>query len=165
MKIISSYLLGWRRAFQFKGWTTRKDFWFFVLGDIFVLLLLFLSYVITIESQSLSVLLIFIFILYWIGTIFPRLTLIIRRLRDMGRSGYWIFFNYLPLVGPLTILYWSTQPSLQKEELLKINHIKFKEIVRSYFSAWRRSFDFKGKSNRQEFSTILTYCPNHFNII
>jgi uncharacterized membrane protein YhaH (DUF805 family) len=36
----------------------------------------------------------------------PSLAVVVRRLHDVGRSGWWIFINLVPLVGFLIMIYW-----------------------------------------------------------
>lgn len=31
----------------------------------------------------------------------------IRRLHDINKSGFWLFLNFIPLLGPLFLFYWS----------------------------------------------------------
>lgn len=48
--------------------------------------------------------------------ILPTLTVAVRRLHDINRSGYWIFLALIPIVGPLLLLYWHLLPSSQTVE-------------------------------------------------
>jgi uncharacterized membrane protein YhaH (DUF805 family) len=41
----------------------------------------------------------------------PNMALAVRRLHDIGRSGWWLLLMAVPLVGPLVLLYWYVQPS------------------------------------------------------
>jgi uncharacterized membrane protein YhaH (DUF805 family) len=41
----------------------------------------------------------------------PSLAVTVRRLHDVGRSGWWIFLGLVPLIGFLVLLYWYVQPS------------------------------------------------------
>lgn len=40
----------------------------------------------------------------------PGLAVTVRRLHDVGRSGWWIFLALIPLIGFLVLLYWYVQP-------------------------------------------------------
>ncbi|EFR88527.1 conserved hypothetical protein, partial [Listeria marthii FSL S4-120] len=41
--------------------------------------------------------------MYWCGSIVPLISLIVRRLHDTGKSGYFAFLGLIPLVGPIII--------------------------------------------------------------
>lgn len=45
--------------------------------------------------------------------ILPTLTVAVRRLHDINRSGFWVFLVLIPIVGPLCLLYWHLLPSSQ----------------------------------------------------
>ena len=40
----------------------------------------------------------------------PSLAVSVRRLHDIGRSGWWIFIAVVPILGWLLLLYWYVQP-------------------------------------------------------
>jgi uncharacterized membrane protein YhaH (DUF805 family) len=41
----------------------------------------------------------------------PNMALAVRRLHDIGRSGWWLLLMVIPFIGPLVLLYWYVQPS------------------------------------------------------
>jgi len=43
----------------------------------------------------------------------PNMALAVRRLHDIGRSGWWLLLMLIPLIGPLVLLYWYVQPSAE----------------------------------------------------
>lgn len=49
--------------------------------------------------------------LYWLLSFHPMTTLRVRRLHDIGRSGYWWFLLYLPVIGVIILLVWALMPS------------------------------------------------------
>ena len=46
-----------------------------------------------------------------LALLLPNIALAVRRLHDIGRSGWWLLLMVIPLVGPLVLLYWYVQPS------------------------------------------------------
>ena len=44
---------------------------------------------------------------------FPSLTVSVRRLHDIDRSGLWIFIAFVPLIGALLLFIWSLQGGTQ----------------------------------------------------
>ncbi len=50
--------------------------------------------------------------LVWIlATIVPAIAVLVRRLHDIGKSGWWALMVFLPFVGALVLLYFSVQDS------------------------------------------------------
>ena len=86
-----------RRYADFKGKTSRRQFWMGCLC--FVLLLL------TLFCIDLATGLMFVCTL--VGTLaltVPFAAAAIRRLHDTGRSGWWFLIQYVPVVGPIWLL-------------------------------------------------------------
>jgi len=84
---------------DFKGRASRSEYWWFVLFAILVNIaanLLLPSSVGTIIVLVLMV---------------PQICAAIRRLHDMGKSGFWLFLCLIPIVG-LIVIYWLIQKSV-----------------------------------------------------
>ena len=93
-----------RQYATFKGRARRKEFWLFTLFYlIFATVLIYLSDVLRLELCE------FIFgffahlgLLYWIfyfATLLPTLAVSVRRLHDIGKSGWWVLFFCIPYIG------------------------------------------------------------------
>ena len=110
---------------NFEGRARRSEFWFFKLS-IFIIdfIYVFISKLILaivnnktsaeeIEKLEIvdSVPLLVIGIA--IGAIFilPNISVSVRRLHDVGKSGYFYFLNLIPLIGTLILLYYYLQDS------------------------------------------------------
>ena len=85
---------GYGNLFNFTGRTSVKDFWLFV---IFSTVLYTIAYTFFASSPGIRD-------LYTIIFGFSLLGIQVRRLRDAGKSGLYIFFWLLPIVGPIIIL-------------------------------------------------------------
>lgn len=46
-----------------------------------------------------------------LALLLPNLGLVVRRLHDIGKSGWWIFINFIPLVGSIILLVWWCKDS------------------------------------------------------
>jgi|SRR5579872_1441476 len=111
------YFEALKNYLKFKGRSGRKEYWWFNLINVFLYFsLLFIDKKVGWVSDqsrnegllsSLFVLAIFI----------PSISLNIRRLHDIGKSGFWLFINFLPLLGALTLLYFSIQKSQPETNL------------------------------------------------
>lgn len=80
-----------KNIFNYKGRTSRRSFWFFMLFNLIAIIITFLiAYVIPIFG--------FIFSIYIIASIIVQFSLIARRLHDVGHSGWWILAPIVPFI-------------------------------------------------------------------
>ncbi len=105
---------------NFTGRARRAEFWYFYLMQIIILLgLYFLFFVffaaggaISNENEDLSVISMvgFLFyglaIIYSLATIIPVLAVIVRRLHDINKSGWYYLISLIPLVGSILLIVW-----------------------------------------------------------
>lgn len=49
--------------------------------------------------------------LYWVATIVPNLAVGVRRLHDIGKSGFNLFWGLLPIVGVILLIVWWVKDS------------------------------------------------------
>ena len=92
---VSSALKGYVR---FSGRSGRAEYWWFYL---FWLLAILVGGLLDETLGSLVVL----------ALLLPNLALSVRRLHDIGKSGWLYLINLIPLIGGLIVLYWAVQPS------------------------------------------------------
>ena len=86
----------------FTGRSRRKEYWFFVL--FYILLAIALGIVDGVTGLGvLSPLL-------TLALLVPSIAVSIRRLHDVGKSGWWLLLGFVPLVG-LVLLYFMVQDS------------------------------------------------------
>ena len=122
--MLTSYISAWKRPFDFKGKSTRKEYWYFVILNSIITVIsyfLFLSAIaLTNGSNSsfsfaISILLYFISsigLLLFFGSIWVALPLTVRRIRDIGMSWKWIFLVSLPYIGGVFVVIFLTRPSI-----------------------------------------------------
>ena len=111
--MISAYKTFWTKAFDFKGRSTRSEYWWAYLANIIVYILLAIFVGITSSiNETIGLLFYLIFILYGLGQVIPSLSICIRRVRDMGKGWQWIFINLIPIVGAIWYFVLLCQPSL-----------------------------------------------------
>ena len=98
------YLDALKKYADFQGRATRSNFWYFVLFNLLIALgLLIISKFIPF--------LVFLYFIYALLMILPNLAVTVRRLHDIGKSGWWIFIALVPLVGGLYLIYLLVLPS------------------------------------------------------
>ena len=87
---------------NFEGRARRKEYWMFVLVNILIIILL--SILVNIlgltfgDSGIIST-------LYSLAVLIPTLAVGVRRLHDVGKSGWWLFIALIPVLGGLYLLY------------------------------------------------------------
>lgn len=95
----------------FDGRARRKEFWWFQLCQAVILLALLIVDITIATSRSSRPGLGILSGLYALGTFIPALAVEVRRLHDTGRSGWWVLFGLVPLVGPIVLLVFLFQDS------------------------------------------------------
>lgn len=92
---------------NFEGRSRRAEYWWPVAFNMIVLILL---YLLAIGGGILAVLAGLLYLIYALAVILPGLSVVIRRLHDLDKSGWWWFIGFVPLIGGLVLLYWFCQP-------------------------------------------------------
>lgn len=98
MQIQEAFVTCIKKYATFSGRATRSEYWWFILCE--VLIIVGLS-AISDRLGGLAGLLLLL----------PVLAAGARRLHDIGRSGWWLLVNLIPLIGFLLLIYWTVQPS------------------------------------------------------
>ncbi|AUC84265.1 DUF805 domain-containing protein [Polaribacter sp. ALD11] len=88
---------------DFNGRARREEYWMFVLFNAIVSILLvavFGGIAAVLESPGI----LFISYIYFLGTFIPSLALTVRRLHDVGKSGWFLLIGVIPLIGSIWLL-------------------------------------------------------------
>ena len=99
MPLIEAYKSAWIRSFDYEGRSNRADYWWFVLANLIVTVVLA---VVVSRLQP----------LYWVASIVPGLPLSVRRLRDAGRPWPWLLISLIPIIGGIWLIVLFCQPSI-----------------------------------------------------
>lgn len=91
-----------KNTFNYQGRARRKEYWYYILIASIIILIGFTLDGILDTPDTLSGLAGFILF-------FPSLAVTIRRLHDIGRSGWWYLVSAIPLIGSLILLFWNCQ--------------------------------------------------------
>ena len=79
---MNEFLKAWKNPFDFSSRSRRKDYWMFALINFLVSLLVAFIPLVN--------------VIYPLAVLVPQLALAVRRLHDVGKSGWWLLF---PLPG------------------------------------------------------------------
>jgi uncharacterized membrane protein YhaH (DUF805 family) len=104
------YLEVLRKYATFTGRARRKEYWFFALFNLLIMLVLsFIDGMIGLYSMEagLGVL----SGIYTLAVLIPSLAVTVRRLHDIGRSGWWLLIAFIPLIGALILLIFTVLDS------------------------------------------------------
>lgn len=96
------------RYARFSGRASRAQYWYFFLAVLLLNVALALLELVFSESVlgDLVELLSSVFLLF---VLIPSVSIGVRRLHDVNRSGWWYLLILVPLIGPLVLLYWAIQ--------------------------------------------------------
>lgn len=107
MPFMSAMKSGFKNSFSLSGRASRSEYWFWVLGGvIFQMTMVIGSIVLAVmEVPVLPGLMILAPILLVPGSI----TLVVRRLHDVGMSGWMWFVALVPVIGAIYLIYLFVQ--------------------------------------------------------
>jgi uncharacterized membrane protein YhaH (DUF805 family) len=116
---MNEYKAFWKRRFDFKGISSRKDYWMAILFNFLLGYLpgmIFIAIGMRMENYFIA----FCYIsIYYLAMLIPMFAITIRRLHDINKSAWNLLFALIPYVGGIVILVFL---------LLDSNHINNKYI-------------------------------------
>ena len=128
----SSYISGWKKAFDYKSKSSRLDFIsfelvFLIVTVIFRLLQQFaisFSYAfydsfdgitsspLQVFAQTIQVISFF----FIVGSFVSGISLTVRRLRDMGKRWWWVFWSFIPIISFIFTVWLFITPSKEIDQ-------------------------------------------------
>ena len=97
------YLQALKKYADFSGRARRKEYWFFVLFNIIISIVLTVCDVF-VGTYSASASIGILSGIYTLAVLIPGIAVTVRRLHDTGRSGWWILIVLVPIVGWIVLL-------------------------------------------------------------
>ncbi len=94
------YLKCWNQYADFSGRARRKEYWIFSLINGVIIIILYILQMVMIES-TLWLIFPIVFFLYALAVFLPSLAVNIRRLHDIGKSGWWYLIYLIPIIGSI----------------------------------------------------------------
>lgn len=92
------YLKALKQYAVFTGRARRQEFWWFVLINLIIVVVLGWVWEFLSSLYSLAVLL-------------PAIGVGIRRLHDTGKTGWWLLLHFIPVVGTIILIIFMAQDS------------------------------------------------------
>lgn len=112
------------RLLKFSGRASRSEYWYFALGSFLVSLVIYLFtvagtiaiFMTTKGNGGAEALLAIMFLpmLFYIPISLAGLSAAVRRLHDVGKSGFWILTTFIPVLGlifSIVLLFFALSPS------------------------------------------------------
>ena len=97
--IMDWFKKGLRNYTNFSGRARRKEYWYFVLVQMGLVIIAMILDAIIFNSETGL-----FYIVVALGLFLPGLAVTIRRLHDTSRSGWWFLISILPLIGSIILL-------------------------------------------------------------
>ena len=115
------YVEFWKRAFDFKGVASRPQYWFAVLINFVILLVLSLAFAGTATEGFGS---------DWVSTIYaliiliPSVSITVRRLHDINKSGWFYLLELIPFIGSLIVLIMTCLKTVEVNNRWRMNDVQ-----------------------------------------
>ena len=106
---MSWYLEALKKYAVFSGRSRRMEYWYFVLFNIIVGVVLALIDMLLGTFSAVSNIGLLSGI-YSLAVLIPTLAVMVRRLHDIDRTGWWILINLIPLIGTIVLLVFALTP-------------------------------------------------------
>jgi uncharacterized membrane protein YhaH (DUF805 family) len=120
--MLNSYISTFKKYVQFSGRATRSEFWTFTLGNLVISIVIsILGMILAQISDSLTIISSLLSVLFSLATLLPGISVLVRRLHDTGRSGWWYWIALVPLAGPIILLVFLCTDSKEGENQFEPN--------------------------------------------
>ena len=104
--IMDWFKKGLRNYTNFSGRARRKEYWYFVLVQMGLIIVAMILDAIIFNAETGL-----FYIVVALGLFLPGLAVTIRRLHDTSRSGWWFLISILPLIGSIILLVFLASDS------------------------------------------------------
>lgn len=108
------YLMALARWNDFKGVSNRKEYWYFVLFNF-----IFGAFLSIFKNYFLLP-----YVVYALIVFIPGVSLSVRRLHDVGVSGWWLFVLFIPYIGILILFVLYILPTKIENKYNNVKNIK-----------------------------------------
>lgn len=91
---------------NFEGRARRKEYWMFILFNAMITIVLYSLMLIGLvtESQAIMSMGIGLVGLYSLAVLIPSIAVVVRRLHDQNKSGWYYFIAFIPFIGGIWLL-------------------------------------------------------------
>lgn len=93
------------RLLSFQGRAKRKEYWLVTLGITLLMFPVMIVQVIAEENPEFALLGVCLYVVCWIPVAYVSVALSVRRLHDLGRNGWLVLLNFLPILNVVLCIY------------------------------------------------------------
>lgn len=116
MGFLEAYKSFWRNYVNFSGRAPRSAYWYVVLWNVIIFVILYaLAFIFGISAimeaamggtgmAGGAIVLVIILWLYLLAALLPTISLMVRRLHDSGKSGFFVLLSLIPFAGGIIML-------------------------------------------------------------
>lgn len=105
MTMLKAIKICFSKYAKFDGKASRSEYWYFGLFSFCLNTIPFILAII-IDIEAISLFLVAISFIYAMASLIPMISVTVRRLHDVGKSGSYIFLCFVPFVGSIILLYF-----------------------------------------------------------
>lgn len=105
MNIQQAVSSAFSHIFDWKGRASRSAYWLFYLAFVVVYIFALIIDLLIFDYPGLFVAMVVL------ASFIPYLSVLVRRLHDTGRSGWWFWIQFIPLIGAIWLLILMVLPS------------------------------------------------------
>ena len=104
--MVNYWLMAFKKYADFEGRARRSEYWYYTLMNIILMVSLQILIFVCAASDAGIVSAIFgiLYFIYALATLIPSLAVAVRRLHDIGKSGWMILVGLIPLVGGIWLI-------------------------------------------------------------
>ncbi len=97
------YVSALKKYTEVEGRAGRKEYWTFII----------FNFVVTVILSIIGALIKipWLHMIYTLAILLPVFSVLVRRLHDINKSGWWILIFFIPLIGSLILLYYMLKDS------------------------------------------------------
>ena len=104
------WIICMKKYVDFSGRARRAEYWMFTLFSIvFAIAAIVLDNVLGLVSEDTGYGV--LYALFTLGIIFPGWAVTVRRLHDIGKSGWWILVDFIPYIGSIWLFVLTVMDS------------------------------------------------------
>lgn len=90
---------GFSKFATFSGRSSRSAYWWWIL---FYVLIFFAASILDAAAKTPA-----FAVLVWLGFFIPNLAVLVRRLHDTDRSGWWVLIGLIPFIGAIVLIVFA----------------------------------------------------------
>lgn len=102
------YLKVLKEYTNFEGRARRTEYWMFALFNFLIFIPLY-AIDVFLFSKGILPIPMALSAIYFLAVLLPSISVLVRRLHDVDKSGWWYFISFVPLVGSFILLFFLVQ--------------------------------------------------------